>query len=81
MTKVHMLFSMDNNYDQPDRAFVCWWNGKPSIETVAKVLKVDFSKANDDIIAAVVSIWLGKRCELGGTAFWIEEVQGGVPPQ
>lgn len=78
MTKVHMLFSVDNNYDQPDRAFVCWWKEKPSIETVAKVLMIDFSKANDDTKAAVVSIWLGKRCELSGTDFWIEEVQEGI---
>ena len=78
MTKVYMLFSVDANYDQPDRAFICWWSKKPSIEMLAKILNVDFMDANDDMKASIVSIWCGK-CErlMFDTTYWIEEVEEG----
>jgi len=71
---VNILFSVNNEYDQPDRAFICWWKTKPSIEAVAKALGIDFSQSDDDGKANVVSVWLGETRRINDTDYWIEVV-------
>lgn len=58
------LFSVDNNYDQPENNLVRWWSVKPTIETLAKSLSCPMDKATDEDIVAVVAIWQGKPTEL-----------------
>lgn len=71
---IYCLFSIDNLYDQPSNNLVMWWSKKPSIEFVAKALKVDMAKAPDETIAAVVSVWLGKPTRINETEYFMAEV-------
>lgn len=34
MDSIWCLFSIENNYDQPDNNLVMWWATKPSLDTV-----------------------------------------------
>lgn len=55
------LFSVDNNYDQPDNNLVRFWYNKPSIETLAKFMACPLDKATDEDITRVVQLWTGER--------------------
>ena len=63
-TAIWCLFSVDNNYDQPDHNLVMFWHERPSIETVAKALGYNLAQANDDTVVAVVDIWKGTGSRL-----------------
>lgn len=51
------LFSIDNEYNQPDNNLVALFKEKPSLPTLAKAIGVDFPSTNDNITLAVVTIW------------------------
>lgn len=77
--KIWCLFSVDCNYDQPNNNLVCWWNGKPSIETIAKLMGVKWGACPDEHIVAVVNVHTGKVASLTkeGTDYRLEEVTEG----
>ncbi len=76
MKKIWCLFSVANDYDQPDNNLVRWWAEKPTIETLAKFLATPLASAQDDQIVAVVTIWGGKpaRISANDTMYRLEEV-------
>ncbi len=71
---IFCLFSILNEYDQPSNNLEMWWSKKPTIEFVAKGMQVDMTRARDEEIAAVVTVWQGKSARLGETSYRIEEV-------
>lgn len=75
------LFSVDNNYDQPDRNLTAWWQTKPSIEKLAGFLTVKLGECDDQTVK-LVKIWSGEQHTLGilnDAAYRLEEVaEGGV---
>lgn len=81
-SKIWVLFSVENNYDQPDNNLVCWWSERPSIETLTKTLGWDTIEAvkDDAIIVNIVNIWGGKAVQLNGpgtTLYRVEEIEEG----
>jgi hypothetical protein len=78
--KIWCLFSVDNNYDQPEHNLVCWWQQKPTLECLAEILVGGLGKAHDDQIVGVVGIWTGNDDRVPGddTAYRLEEVNEGV---
>lgn len=58
------LFSVANNYDQPNNNLERWWSAKPTIEALAKYLSCPMDKAKDEDIVAIVAIWQGKPTEM-----------------
>lgn len=75
--KIWCLFSVENNYDQPDYNLVTWWAEKPSIERLAAFMRRPLGNNNDDTVA-VVKLWSGERVrfETGGASYRLEEVEG-----
>ena len=82
MTSIWCLFSVENNYDQPDNNLERWWQTKPSIETLAKILGYPLDKAKDEDVVKVVSVWQGVQVQLraSGTAYRLQEVKEGETP-
>lgn len=39
--KIWALFSIKNNYDQPENNLVAWWVNKPSFEVLANAIGVE----------------------------------------
>ena len=73
--KIWCLFSIDNNYDQPDNNLVAWWSEKPSLFSLAKALELSFPSNKDDDTLFVVNVWQGKPSQFYfGTEFRLEEV-------
>jgi hypothetical protein len=54
--KIWCLFSVDNNYDQPENNLVCWWQEKPSLETLFIILGIKMGE-NDEHTVQVVQVW------------------------
>lgn len=72
------LFSVENEYDQPDHNLVVWWKERPSIEVLAAALNVTLGK--DDLqTVAVVNIWTGSRAIIGDTtSYRLEQTTEGT---
>lgn len=70
------LFSVDNNYDQPDNNLVAWWPEKPTLEVLFDTLGVTLGVRDQDTVA-VVKIWAGSREELRQTQYRLELVSEG----
>ena len=51
------LFSVDNNYDQPDNNLIALFKEKPSLPALSKALGLDFPSQDDKITLAIVNIW------------------------
>jgi hypothetical protein len=62
--KIWCLFSIAQEYDQPDNNLVAWWQEKPSIEKLANFLACPMDKARDEDVVAIVEIWKGERADL-----------------
>ncbi|QIG73999.1 hypothetical protein PP935_gp224 [Rhizobium phage RHph_N34] len=57
---IYTLFSVDNDFNQPGHNLIGWWMNKPSLETIAKALGLQFPSVNDEETVAVVKIWSGQ---------------------
>lgn len=75
--KIFCLFSVANNYDQPDNNLVCWWRERPSIETLAKALGESFPSRSDNDTLAIVKVWSGDVARLHEVDYRLEEVGEG----
>ncbi len=75
--KIVCLFSVENNYDQPQNNLICWWREKPSIETLAKALDLRFPASSDSETLAIVKVWSGEGARIIETDYRLEEVEEG----
>ena len=50
------LFSIENNYDQPDNNLEMWWSQKPSLEQLFGVFNISTDSPPDRVVA-VVDLW------------------------
>lgn len=58
--KIWCLFSVDNNYGQPNNNLVAWWQDKPSLDVFSNVLAGKPLNALDEAnIVGIVTIWAG----------------------
>jgi hypothetical protein len=76
---IYALFSIDNNYDQPDNNLVAWWHDKPSLEVLSKALGYSFPSDSDNVTLSIVKIWGGERQRLdyAGTTYRLESIGPG----
>ena len=51
------LFSVENNYDQPENNLVALFKEKPSLTAIATAIGLDFPSTNDKISLAIVNVW------------------------
>jgi hypothetical protein len=76
--KIWCLFSIDNNYDQPDNNLVCFWTEKPTLDILGQALNIGLLSAIDEEIISLVDIWRGNRARLHfDTEYRIQEVEEG----
>ena len=75
--KIWCLFSIDQNYDQPDNNLVAWYQTKPSIEQLAKDLGKAFPSTDDETTLTIVNIWAGKGGIIFNTDYRLEEISEG----
>lgn len=70
------LFSIDNNYDQPEHNLVRYWTRKPSIEEVATYIYGKDAMSSDESIMKSVQMWKGQSTQrtLGDTAYRVQFV-------
>lgn len=81
MEKIWCLFSIDNNYDQPDNNLLMWWANKPSIETVGRAIAGSFPANSDDVTLGIVKIWGGEEHDVSNTSYRLVQVlEGCMPP-
>lgn len=75
--KIWCLFSIENNYDQPENNLVTWWSEKPTIERLAKYMCHPLDKSSDEDLMVTVAIWRGQGSQyhLGDTHYRLEEVE------
>jgi hypothetical protein len=92
MSSIFCLFSIDNNYDQPDNNLVAWWPKRPNIAQVAAVLELDIkpitlSETADnyyeisriaETIVAITKILQGRDVSLMGSDYRLQETQPGI---
>ena len=72
---IYCLFSIDNEYDQPDYNLVAWFQEKPSIEQIAKTLGHELKE--DTIIVAIAKIWQGQEARINQTNYRFVKVKEG----
>ena len=71
------LFSIENQYDQPENNLVALFKEKPSIELLAKALGKSFPCDKDSDTLAIVKIWKNESkniYRLGNFYYRLEEV-------
>lgn len=74
------LFSIDNNYDQPENNLVCWWPLKPSLDELCKGIHcLPLNELCDDNIILLVNLWKGKPVtrSVVGTRYRLQQVKEG----
>lgn len=73
--KIWCLFSIANNYDQPEHNLVGWFKEKPSIEKLLRYFRVD--NTDDNAIIAIVRLFQGDEVSIGDMSYRFEEVKEG----
>ena len=75
--KIWVLFSIANEYDQPENNLLAWWFNKPTIEMIGDVLEIkfDIKKGNKDL----GKIWKGEEIQLTTDygLYRLEEIEEG----
>ena len=51
------LFSIDNEYNQPDNNLVALFKDKPSLTALSAAIGVEFPSSDDETTLAIVNIW------------------------
>jgi len=78
--KIWALFSIANNYDQPENNLEAWWFEKPNFDTLSHALGwKPFTELDETGILYVVDLWKGsnKQTHPGGTSYRLEEIGEG----
>lgn len=75
--KIWCLFSVANEYDQPEYTLVTWWSTRPTIERLAAFLCYPLDKCADQDVIAITEVWRGHGARLSGddTRYRLEEVE------
>ena len=71
--KIWCLFSIQNEYDQPNNNLECWWQEKPSFEGLAVGLCLDVDIAKGD--SRVGKVLKGEKVRIGYSDYRLQEVE------
>lgn len=72
---IYCLFSIENDYNQPNNNLVSFWLTKPSLENLAKSLNFTFPTKDDEITIKLVHLWQGKEIRLNNKDYRIQEIK------
>lgn len=74
--KVYAIFSIANNYDQPENNLEILFQHKPNFESLKTFFfdKLSIDELRDSDIMFLVDLMRGKSIRLDGTEYRIEEV-------
>lgn len=78
MKKIFCLFSIENNYDQPDNNLIAWWSEAPSEDQLIKVLIREYAIGighTEAYYASIVAKLLKETLRLNNTDYRLEEVE------
>ncbi len=72
------IFSIYNEYNQPDNNLEAWWKDKPSLEMLFEFFKVDFKDA--ELIVKVAQMWEseGKPVDIDDKEYRLQKVEEGI---
>jgi len=73
--KIYVLFSISNEYNQPENNLVAWWHFKPSFEMLAEVVGVIVDKEKGD--CKIGSIFRGLEVRIGGANYRLRKIKEG----
>jgi len=73
--KIWAMFSIYNDYDQPENNLEVWWKNKPSFKELGKALgiTVNMDKGN----ANIGRLLKGQEVRIGGADYRLEEIKEG----
>lgn len=71
---IYCLFSIANDYDQPDNNLLGFWFEKPSIDEISKVLAIQFPNRNDEITLKMVNIWKGDIINIDNCEYRVQKI-------
>ena len=74
--KIWALFSIANDYDQPDNNLVAWWQNKPKIEVLAQTIGINFDRNKGSV--KLGKILKGQGVRIDGADFRLVEITEGV---
>ena len=74
--KIWVLFSVDNEYNQPDCNLCCWWQDKPSVQILADCLGVGFDKEKGH--EKLDRVANGEEVDIARVLYRLEQVEEGV---
>ena len=69
------LFSVENDYSQPDNNLVAWWRRKPDIGIILNMIGGAYDR--DDSVVAAAHIFTGDGARVGNTDYRLESVLEG----
>ena len=73
--KICVLFSISNEYNQPENNLVAWWHTKPSFEMLAEAIGVMVDKEKGD--SKVGSILRGLEIRVDGANYRLRKIEEG----
>jgi len=73
--KICVLFSIDNEYNQPENNLVAWWYSKPSFEMLAEAIGVIVDKEKGD--SKIGSILRGLEIRVNGANYRLRKIKEG----
>lgn len=73
--KIWVLFSIENEYDQPRNNMVAWWWAKPTFQILANVMKILFNKEKGNAI--IGRIFKGEKVRHNNADFRLREIREG----
>jgi len=76
MKLIWCLFSIDNDYNQPENNLVVWWETKPSFEILMAAMSVSLSGPTEGLVA-VANVLQGKNERWHDTDYRLEHVPVG----
>lgn len=74
--KIWVLFSIYNDYSQPEANLEAWWPEKPSIKTLAETVNIKFeSKKGSPECGKLLK---GEEVRIGEVDYRLEEIEPGT---
>lgn len=67
------LFSVANNYDQPNNNLCVWYTEKPSLETLFAYFCADIS--HTELVVSIVNVWAGQEQRIAEADYRLEQVK------
>ena len=77
--KIWVLFEEYNAYDASE-TLRSWWSIKPTLETLAKALGMQFPCEEDAMTLNIVNIWKGDTVRINQSDYHIAELSEGAQP-